>query len=297
MNFPDRFVFSGGGMKGIITIGFLASIQATNPECFSSSERCVRSFAGSSVGALIACLCYLKADFNSLLLLQQIERIVNACTAAEHTNTTGFSTGLIVKKMMFETIFMLTDLKNPTLLEAASVVETEAELVICATNTDTMTSTYFSAATHPQVKLIDVLFASMCVPILFQAIEIDNAYYVDGAITDNLPFGFDWAERYAANSERLDCWLFTYKKHKKDKQKPSIFSMLKCLLAGSVQCTNMMLKTANICFPHVYNLRSIALTSNIPSYAFSSIYINALLNSGEAQGKKFISLQKTKAWT
>ena len=44
-----------------------------------------------------------------------------------------------------------------------------------------------SHKTHPHWKLIDTVFASSCMPVLFDPIQIDDEYYIDGGILKNYP--------------------------------------------------------------------------------------------------------------
>lgn len=44
-----------------------------------------------------------------------------------------------------------------------------------------------SYKTHPQWKLVDAVYASCCVPIMFDPFEHDGKYYVDGGVRANYP--------------------------------------------------------------------------------------------------------------
>lgn len=44
-----------------------------------------------------------------------------------------------------------------------------------------------SHTTHPEWKLIDAVYASCCLPVIFDPLQIKDDYYVDGAVMKNYP--------------------------------------------------------------------------------------------------------------
>ena len=296
-----RFVFSGGGMRCIALIGFLSHLQAASDVDFTSPSREVQSFCGSSGGSLIAALCYMRVDLNTTALLNRVEKIVMACAAVDSISnfikgkTTGLSSGKQVRKLILETIQHYTSLTDPTFSELAQQIGKEDELVVCATNVFEYRPTYFSHKRTPDIKVCTALMASMCVPILFQPIEIGDAYYIDGGLTDNLPFTFDFIQRFNERQECIDVWMFDANESdtqvKPVKKSPSMLQTVKALLAGSSHLLELHNNYVSI-LNEVYktmNLKKIKMCCDVAQFQFDSSKMNALLNLGETYGKQFLS--------
>jgi hypothetical protein len=64
--------------------------------------------------------------------------------------------------------------------------KTGKDLIICATHMNTMTPTYFSLNTTPNVLVIDALKASVAIPILVSPVRIGDELYIDGVVTHDL---------------------------------------------------------------------------------------------------------------
>jgi len=61
----------------------------------------------------------------------------------------------------------------------------ELVLVSCCINTEK--AVYFHHATHGNVKVIDAIIASMSIPVFFRPLQLEECFFVDGAIVDNYP--------------------------------------------------------------------------------------------------------------
>lgn len=64
---------------------------------------------------------------------------------------------------------------------------TGIEMHYMATNLDAFELVDISYKSHPNWKVVDVVYASCALPIMFQPIRIDGALYADGAIFCNFP--------------------------------------------------------------------------------------------------------------
>ena len=47
---------------------------------------------------------------------------------------------------------------------------------------------FFNVNDTPNISVLDAVAASMCIPLISKPVKIDDNYYVDGCITNNLPF-------------------------------------------------------------------------------------------------------------
>jgi predicted acylesterase/phospholipase RssA len=64
---------------------------------------------------------------------------------------------------------------------------TGCNLVVCATDAETMKQTVFSAEATPDADVVDAIAASCAVPILFAPVAIAGRRYIDGAVAEALP--------------------------------------------------------------------------------------------------------------
>lgn len=168
-------VCSGGGMLGFASIGALHSIQKTG-----ALKRC-HTYAGTSIGSIIAAVCALNRDIrdtvkNHMLeyTFQQHWNILNIDRALGVDSGRGLKQWILrlfPHKITFQDIY---DMYSRT-------------LIICATNLSCRSAEYFSRFTHPDMDIRTALLLSCSVPVLFAAPMYQGCRYNDGCLTDNFP--------------------------------------------------------------------------------------------------------------
>jgi predicted acylesterase/phospholipase RssA len=315
-----RFVFSGGGMRGVSYIGFLCALQChqnsadstEKPELqeldFRSPGRRVCSFCGTSVGALIAVLCFLRADFACEPTFRLIDQMIRACKVVDsipllgmlfsnNGSGTSLNSGVSVKAFLTQTIKTLTQLDNPTMHELsvfvnASNTKSHADqLVLCATNTDTKKAEYFSAETRPDLKVVDAIFASMCVPLMFEPQLVGNRHYVDGGLSDNTPFAFDMLQRFKARSLPIRCLVFRVRsvrsvhtpRNPRKPRKPGFGHLGATVVSAAVNLFRFqreVLQVLNSVWP-VMHLIAVDIPSSVFPFAFDTRFVSELLDTGQ----------------
>ena len=65
---------------------------------------------------------------------------------------------------------------------------TGVNVYVSVTKINTGNNFIFNVNDTPNVSVLDAVAASMCIPCISQPIRIDDCYYVDGCLTNNLPF-------------------------------------------------------------------------------------------------------------
>lgn len=306
----NRMVFAGGGMKSIAFVGALCVLQTSMD--FRSpvrSQNGVYSFCGTSAGALIAALCYIRADFQSTSTMQMIEELVGLCTVFDQipffgqTKSMSLHTGQSILALFRRVIHRLTsgELDDPTFVELKNFVQRDGpdELVVCATNVNTSEATYFSARLTPDVKVTRALLASMCLPLLFDPITIDGESFVDGGLSDNCPFAYDVfnmlntlgsMERRHQPHQPFRCLNFVFTQEKRGKL--SLSNIFTALVSGSVNFYNYqlhMIKVLNRVLPGFYfDIHFVTFPANCSAFSFSRSKVNALLNDGEIAAKQYL---------
>ena len=301
-------VFSGGGMKSIAFVGALSVLQESVD--FRSplrSQNGVYSFCGTSAGALIAALCYIRADFQSTSTMQMIEELVGLCTVFDQvpffgqTKSMSLHTGQSILALFRRVVHQLTsgEVDDPTFLELKHFVQRDGpdELVVCATNVNTSEATYFSAELTPDVKVTRALLASMCLPLLFDPIKIDGESFVDGGLSDNCPFAFDVLDILDSMRRRhqphqpFRCLNFVFTQEKRG-GKLSLSNMFTALVSGSVNFYNYqlhMIQVLNRMLPGFYfDVHFVTFPTNCSAFSFTRSKVNALLNDGEIAAKQYL---------
>ena len=173
-------VFSGGGMCGLAYIGAIRFLQV------EGMDKHIRYVSGSSIGAVFATIFALRIP------LHDIEQRLIQMICNDNTLTFPYPDMLSLLHSYgmddghtFLT-FLKEDLDKLTFMDLTK--RTGVHLTICATHLQTMTPTYFSVDTTPHVLVYDALRASIAVPWVMKPVVIGEDIYIDGGITDNLPF-------------------------------------------------------------------------------------------------------------
>lgn len=173
-------VFSGGGLCGLAYIGAIRFLQV------EGLDKHVRYVSGTSMGAVFATILALRIP------LHDIEKQLVKLLCEDDTLTFPYPDML----MLYQSLgvddghkflsFMKAELDKLTFIELTK--RTGIHLTICATHLQTMTPTYFSVDTTPNVLVYDALRASIALPWIMKPVVIGEDSYIDGGITDNVPF-------------------------------------------------------------------------------------------------------------
>jgi len=152
--------FSGGGARGIAHIGILKALieVGIKPDIISGSS------AGAIIGALYA-YGYSPEEMFKIVQDTKLFRILRPAFT-----WTGLLT--LEKTYDFFKSFIPTD----------SFKSLKIPLYICATDVKKGQSTFFSSG-----SLIRSVMASSAIPVIFAPVEINEKFYIDGGITNNLP--------------------------------------------------------------------------------------------------------------
>lgn len=166
----DCLCFSGGGVCGVAYLGALKTLYRLGVTDWLSPQREVRTFLGTSVGALFALLTYAKVD----LFMPQATQIVRDFLRLFQWNTDnlftgarlGLGTGAKCIDFIEQLLYDRHGYRNMTLAQLKSLVG--GDLVLVSSCVKTAEPIYFSHRTHPFVRVSDAVFASMAIPFLFQ---------------------------------------------------------------------------------------------------------------------------------
>ena len=193
----DTVVLSGGGTKGLYTLGSLHYYY--EKEQYIPSE--VNTYVGTSVGSAISLLLvcgYLPIDiFRELYLMDSFFDIrQNDISFVDVIKNIFKNMGLVpidglILKMETLMKTKLNVVEIPTLEQLYEI--TKKELTCVVTNVTERRVEYFNHKTHPNLKCTDAVKMSCNIPLMFQKIRYNNCYYVDGAMVNN--FAIDYADK------------------------------------------------------------------------------------------------------
>lgn len=171
----DTLVLGGGGARGVSMLGSLTYLH--NNGHLSG----VKTFVGTSVGAILAATMALKMDpcdiFHQHVRHFTFEKSVNLMNLEKSfgldsgKSLDAFIASLIPPKISFRDLY----------------ASRGTRLVITVTNVTTAQPEYLSAKTSPDLCIRKALRMSCSVPVFFTAVTHKGSVYVDGGVSDNFP--------------------------------------------------------------------------------------------------------------
>lgn len=158
--YKTGIVLSGGGARGFAHIGVLQALNEAGifPDIIS----------GTSAGALVGVL------YSDGYSPAEILNMMNATSRLHYVRPTVPREGLLqisgIERILKENLRagVFEDLKIP--------------LFVTATDLNNGKTEYFSSG-----ELLNPVIASASIPVLFKPVIMNNIYYVDGGVLDNLP--------------------------------------------------------------------------------------------------------------
>jgi len=184
--------FSGGGFRGLAFLGCVKALQ--EKELVHS----VKSFAGTSVGAIIATLLVAGADYNYLK-----EVSLGACNFFSNYKLDFLSMikrGSVNQLRSTFGVYKTDDLREYIKKCLQNVLQidyditfdelysrNQVDLIITASCLETSTPFYFSHKTTKDTPVSEAVAISCSIPFLFNKNIYDNKTLVDGCLIEKLP--------------------------------------------------------------------------------------------------------------
>ncbi len=180
-----ELILGSGGMKGLIMIGALIRIHENVQHlekfeyltgCSIGSLLCVFINLGFSIYQIVSVFAKMNiADFMDLRIRNFIEN-------------NGFDDGTKLTQL-FSAIFLHKNFNgNTTFFELYQ--KTNKTLTIATTNYTKNKVEYLNWMNTPNLKVIQAMRMSICIPLMFQPVKYDGNYYIDGAIFDPFPYNY-----------------------------------------------------------------------------------------------------------
>lgn len=177
-------ILSGGGTKGLCSLGALQYLQDSKRIDCSSVTRLI----GTSIGAII---CYFLAIGYS-----PIELVVYLCSHGVLESLTINNFDQIVSGEGIYDYQILRSVYEKMTLEKMDIVPTlndvytrfGKELVICTYNFTDRKTEHLSYRTHPELSCMDALRMSSNLPFIFSSFIYGDKEYIDGGVIENFSF-------------------------------------------------------------------------------------------------------------
>lgn len=181
-----HIVCSGGGVTGF---AFYGAIKESYNQGLWHIDN-IKTIYGTSVGSIFAVILTLKYDWDTLddyLIKRPWQNVFkfNLYSIFESLQRRGiFGRETIVD--LFLPLFNGKDLSiDITMLEFYEL--TQIEVHMFATDINIFQITDISYKTHPNWKVVDAVYSSCAIPIIFSPFFKDNSCYCDGGLLTNYP--------------------------------------------------------------------------------------------------------------
>lgn len=189
-----NIICAGGGNRGYVYLGAIkamqAHIQRTCRISFEDFLLGVEGFGGTSIGALIALVLMLRIPLQQFELrfadiLSSPQRLVAQPDILTLVNNFGLDNGHTLR-MLIGDVIQLGGLDRCILMKDVKRL-LNRNFACCATCLQTQDKVYLTHVTTPDMQVVDAVYMSMCVPVVFTPCVYKDRMYIDGTFVENLP--------------------------------------------------------------------------------------------------------------
>lgn len=199
----SSWVFSGGGVKGVAYCGALMALEHIfqRGECDLFGQ--LRHTSGASVGALFAAALALRMTGERLFRILDTECMLSGIIDSLDLQQLQTSWGLDSGEKLRESIKRVvqiglqdlgaaeTDAEHLTLKQLQALTGVAVKISVTRLGNfwghQRPRTELFGPDSHPDVLVVDAIYISMAMPILFCPIRFRDGIYTDGAVMNNLP--------------------------------------------------------------------------------------------------------------
>jgi NTE family protein len=179
-------VMSGAAYNGIDLVGILTELY--EKKYFKRAD--IKSVYGSSAGAIVLAIWMLDIDKDVLF-----DFIIRKPWNKIYTFNAGMllelfaNKGILDEKLIYEIMTPLLKSKDlsPEITLSEFFAHTKIKLTLYTTHFNDWKGVSINSTSHPDLKLIDALYMSSAMPVIFKPIIMNNELYIDGAVTKHFP--------------------------------------------------------------------------------------------------------------
>ena len=205
MTIIKHLVLSGGGPIGFVEYGALKYLTQKK----FIEHKNIESIYAISIGGVIGLIYILNYDWewmDDFLIKRPWNKLANF-SYSSYINIL-YEKGLINKNVVisaFEPLFLAKNIPlNITLLEFYNLTKIEFNIFACCL--DELNQKKFNYITTPNIELIDALYISLAIPIMFVPLYINNSFYLDGGILVGCPINQCIAEKQCEHDD-IFCFM------------------------------------------------------------------------------------------
>lgn len=181
-----HIVISGGGPVGFPFYGALKELSQRKIWEIENIE----TMHGISIGSILIVFLSLKYKwdvFDDFIIKRPWHNLfkVNMFTIINSFQNKGIYSRDVMEEI-FLPLFKDNDISTDVTMKEFYEI-TKIDIHIYASEVYSYVLTDFSHKTHPDMKLIDVVYCSCCIPIIFTPLLLEDKCYCDGAIILNYP--------------------------------------------------------------------------------------------------------------
>lgn len=188
----DAVVLSGGGPKGILTLGTLHCLY----ERGIYDQDFVKEYAGTSIGSVICLL--LICGYSPMEIFTEVYSIKDIFSFNDFLNIKNIMEHmgvLSIDGFITKISYLVTNKLGcvPSLGELKK--NTGKIFHLASTNLSKMEESKYSTETTPNINCIEAIKYSCNIPLIFKKICHKGDYMVDGGLTNNFPWDYISDER------------------------------------------------------------------------------------------------------
>jgi len=197
-----HLVLSGGGPIGLVEYGALKYLSNRKIIEYKNIE----SIYATSIGSFIAFIYILNLEWSwidDFLIKRPWEKLFTF-SYSDYINL-FYNKGIINKNVVIKAytpLFLAKNIPiNITLLEFYNLTKIELNIFTC--NLNIFKKVKLNYINNPNLELLEAIYVSFTVPVLFIPLYIDNCYYLDGGIFINCPINECITDKKCCHQEIL----------------------------------------------------------------------------------------------
>lgn len=189
----ENLVLSGGGIKGYTYIGVMKALEEKNIK--------LKKIVGSSIGSFFSLLIVLK--YSSIELISIVSKMNVTFEDMLSSNIDNIDIDVMLSNLIYSygidngdkvhniiKIFIKNKIKNTEITFKELYDYNNIEITIVITNLSKNITEYCNYINTPDMKIHLAIRASISLPLIFNPVIIDNSYYIDGGVTNNLAIDY-----------------------------------------------------------------------------------------------------------
>ena len=186
MKYFTHLVCSGSAIRSLCLLGILRYIY------FNKLDHHIKNASGTSMGAFFCLAFALKIPIDRLeeIVIKSISnpeiRHISSSKILNIFTELGINDSKLYLSGIKDYIKEKYDMDDITFIELSKL--TGVNVYVSTTKINDGCNFFFNVNDTPNISVLDAVAASMCIPLISKPVKIDDNYYVDGCITNNLPF-------------------------------------------------------------------------------------------------------------